>query len=71
MTFFLTAVSHLQAFPAIDLGAPAGGSVAVREVDQESGELVPVSTEAPDVAGFHLFFFEGDGRLFCWNTTRV
>lgn len=45
--------------------------MAVREVDQESGELVPVSTEAPDVAGFHLFFFEGDGRLFCWNTTRV
>ena len=57
-------------FPAIDLGPSTGGLVA-KEVDQETGELVPVTNDAPDVAGFHLWFQEGGARIFCWgpNTT--
>jgi hypothetical protein len=55
------------AFPSIDLGAAA----AVREVDQESGALVAVEDEAPDVAGFQLFWDEGGGRLFCWGNSTA
>jgi len=56
------------AFPTVNLGLAA----AVREADQESGALVAVADEAPDVAGFQLFWDEGGGRLFCWrgNSTR-
>ena len=54
------------AFPTIDLGAAA----VVREVDQESGALLTVVDEAPDVAGFQLFWDEGGGRLFCWGSKR-
>ena len=52
-------------FPSIDLGASA--TVAVMEVDQETGELVPVTNDAPDVAGFHLWFEEGGARVFCYG----
>eukprot|EP01052_Picozoa_sp_SAG31_P038315 SAG31_NODE_5095_length_2747_cov_1.575151_2_plen_103_part_00 len=55
------------AFPSIDLG------VGAREVSQETGalEAAPVANEAPDVAGFHLFFAEGSARLFCWSTSSA
>jgi hypothetical protein len=55
------------AFPSIDLGAGA------REVSQETGalEAAPVANEAPDVAGFHLFFAEGSARLFCWSNSSA
>jgi hypothetical protein len=52
-------------FPSIDLGATP--TVAVKEVDQDTGELVPVTNDAPDVAGFHLWFEEGGARVFCWG----
>ena len=52
-------------FPSIDLGSAA----AVREVDQETGALVSVEDEAPDVAGFQLYFLGGGGRLFCWGSS--
>jgi hypothetical protein len=57
------------AFPSINLGDGGGGGRAavVHEVDQESGSLVTVVDEAPDVAGFQLFWDEGGGRLFCWG----
>ena len=56
------------AFPRVNVGA----AVAVGEVDQESGALVAVADEAPDVAGFQLLWDEGGGRLFCWgNSTAV
>ena len=55
------------AFPSIDLG------VGAREVSQETGALepAPVANEAPDVAGFHLFFAEGSARLFCWSNSSA
>ena len=55
------------AFPSIDLGAGA------REVSQETGALegAPVANEAPDVAGFHLFFTEGSARLFCYSNSTA
>ena len=56
------------AFPTINLGARAA---TVREVDQESGALVAVADEAPDVAGFQLFWDEGGGRLFCWGNSTL
>ena len=55
------------AFPSIDLGAGA------HEVSQETGalEAAPVANEAPDVAGFHLFFAEGSARLFCYSNSTA
>ena len=55
------------AFPSVDLGAAA----SVREVDQASGEMVPVADDAPDVAGFQLYFSEGGGRLLCWGNATA
>lgn len=51
-------------FPTLDLGI--NGTAVVLEVDQTTGELVPLVDDAPDVAGFQLFFLEGAGRLLCW-----
>ena len=28
---------------------------------------MPVPNDAPDVAGFHLWFEEGGARMFCWG----
>ena len=55
------------AFPSIDLGAGA------REVSQETGalEVASVANDAPDVAGFHLFFTEGSARLFCYSNSAA
>jgi hypothetical protein len=56
-----------SAFPSIDLGAGA------HEVSQATGalEAAPVANEAPDVAGFHLFFAEGSARLICWSNSSA
>ena len=42
-------------------------------MSQETGELgaVAVPNDAPDVAGFHLFFTEGSARLFCYNNSAA
>ena len=52
-------------FPSVNLGV--GGGVTVQEVDQTTGGLVDVDDDAPDVAGFQLYFLEGEGRMFCWS----
>ena len=64
----------LLTFPIVP-GLPhvVAHTAGAREVSQETGELgaVAVPNDAPDVAGFHLFFAEGSARLFCWSNSTA
>ena len=57
-------------FALLDFGG-VNGTAAVREVDESTGELIVLVNDAPDVAGFSLFFMEGASRLFCWPVKLV